>query len=192
MFVIYKPSGTRADRPLVPWHTDGRAILGAMATRRFIKGQPEELAAHIKSLGRGLVVFDGRPGSRKTYLADDMARRIGCKSADADRDFLDHDKGTFIGALRLDEMQRSLTDSLARSPLILFSTVCARQAIELARLSAAAFIWVEQMSLMFVHEAERHFEYDDLRWPLGIDPLHDEVETYPPMMRETGSISSSM
>jgi hypothetical protein len=43
-----------------------------MATRRFIKGQPEELAAHIKSLGRGLVVFDGRPGSGKTYLADDM------------------------------------------------------------------------------------------------------------------------
>jgi hypothetical protein len=164
MFVIYKPSGTRADRPLVPWYTDGRAILGAMATRRFIKGQPEELAAHIKSLGRGLVVFDGRPGSGKTYLADDMARRIGCKSADADRDFLDHDKGTFIGALRLDDMRRSLTDSLARSPLVMFSTVCARQAIEAAKLSTAAFIWVEKTSLVLIGNVERDFDdYDDYR-----------------------------
>lgn len=140
MFVIYKPSGTRADRPLVPWYTDGRAILGTMASRRFIKGQPEELAAHIKSLGRGLVVFDGRPGSGKTYLADDMARRIGCKSADADRDFLDHNRGTFIGALRFAEIRSLLTASLASSPLVLYSTVCARQAIEAAKLTAAAFI----------------------------------------------------
>ena len=56
-----------------------------MATRHFIRNKPEELAAHIQSLGRGLVVFDGRPGSGKTHLANAMARRIGGKSADADR-----------------------------------------------------------------------------------------------------------
>jgi hypothetical protein len=149
-----------------------------MATRHFIRNKPEELAAHIQSLGRGLVVFDGRPGSGKTHLANAMARRIGGKSADADRDFLDHDRGMFVGALRLDEMRSSLADSLSKSPLVLFSTVCARQAIELAKISVAAFIWVEQMSLMLVNEAERHFEYDDFKWPRGVDPLHDEVETY--------------
>ncbi|HEX9556492.1 MAG TPA: hypothetical protein VF991_08360, partial [Reyranella sp.] len=103
---------------------------------------PHKLAIFIKSLGRGLVVFDGRSGSGKTYLADDMARCLGCTSADADRDFLDHQRRTFIKALRLDEMRNSLTASLASSPLVMFSTVCARQAVELARVSAAAFIWV--------------------------------------------------
>jgi hypothetical protein len=41
------------------------------------------------------------------------------------------------------------------------------------------------MSLMFVHEAERNFEHDDLRWPLGIDPFHDEVETYISLNRQS-------
>jgi len=47
-----------------------------MATRRFIKGQPEELATHIKSLGRGLVVFDGRPGSGKTSYGQKKLNRL--------------------------------------------------------------------------------------------------------------------
>lgn len=98
-----------------------------MPDRHFIKNR-EELAAYITSLSRGLVAFDGRPGSGKTHLAEDMARRIGCKSADADRNFLDSDKGKFVGSLRLDEMRSSLTASLASAPLVMFSTVCARQA----------------------------------------------------------------
>ena len=60
---------------------NGVRVPGSMATRRFIKANPEELAIYIKSLARGLVVFDGRPGSGKTYLAEKMARRVGCASA---------------------------------------------------------------------------------------------------------------
>ncbi len=104
-----------------------------MPARRFIKNDPEELAAYIKSLASGLVVFDGRSGAGKTPLAADTAKRLGCKCADADRCFLDHQKGMFFGALRFDEMQSSLNASLATSPLVMFSTVCARQAIETAR-----------------------------------------------------------
>src|SRR5260370_36461869 len=100
----------------------------------LIKNDPEELAAYIKSLASGLVVFDGRSGAGKPPLATDMAKRLGCKCADADRCFLDHQRGMFVGALRLDEMQSSLNASLAISPLVMFSTVCARQAVEMAKL----------------------------------------------------------
>jgi hypothetical protein len=150
-----------------------------MAKRRFIKNKPEELVDYIKSLGRGLVAFDGRPGSGKTHLAEEMARRIGCKSADADRNFLDSDKGKFVGALRLDEMRSSLTASLASAPLVMFSTVCARQAIELAKLSAAAFIWVEKSSLVLIDNMERDFdEYDDYKDDTSQHVLYAEVEAY--------------
>jgi hypothetical protein len=161
----------------------GKAMAGAgyiarMPARYFIKNR-EELAAYIKSVGRGLVVFDGRPGSGKTYLADDMARRTGCKSADADRDFLDHDKGKFVGALRLDDMRSSLTASLASSPLVMYSTVCARQAIVASGLSAAAFIWVEKASLALIGNVQRDFDdYDDYRDEPSQHVLYAEVEAY--------------
>jgi hypothetical protein len=97
-----------------------------------------------------------------------MARRIGCKSADADRDFLDHNRGMFIGALRFAEIRSLLTASLASSPLVMFSTVCARQAIEAAKLSAAAFIWVEKTSLVLIDIVERDFDdYDDYQDEAG-------------------------
>src|SRR5260370_18483622 len=96
----------------------------------LIKNDPEELAAYIKLLASGLVVFDGRSGAGKTALAADIAKRLGCKSADADRCFLDHQKGMFVGALRLEDMRSSLNASLATSPLVLFSTSSPRHAIE--------------------------------------------------------------
>ena len=36
---------------------------------QFIENDPGLLATHIASLGDGLVVFDGRPGAGKSYLA---------------------------------------------------------------------------------------------------------------------------
>src|SRR5260370_40270845 len=111
-----------------------------MPARRFIKNDPEELAAYIKSLATRLVVFDGRSGAGKTPLAADMAKRLGCNSADADRCFLDHQRGMFVGALRLDEMLRPLNPILATSPLVPFSTLCARQTVEMAKVTATAFI----------------------------------------------------
>jgi hypothetical protein len=150
-----------------------------MPARRFIKNNPEELAAYLKSLASGLVVFDGRSGAGKTPLAADMAKRLGCKSADADRCFLDHQRRMFVGALRLDEMRTSLNASLATSPLVLFSAVCARQAVEMAKLSATAFIWVEHASLVRLDSAEGQFDdYDDDAAPPGIHQVHDEIEAY--------------
>ena len=150
-----------------------------MPARRFIKSDPEELAAYIGSLNRGLVVFDGRPGSGKTYLAEAMALRLRCKAADADHRFLDPDKGMFVGALRLDQMRNWINASFSTSPLVLLSTVCARKAIELAKLSATAFIWVEQASLARLDRAEDEFDhYDDDAAPLGTSKLRDEVEAY--------------
>ena len=108
-----------------------------------------------------------------------MAKRLGCKCADADRCFLDHQRGMFVGALRFEEMQSSLNASLAISPLVMFSTVCARQAVEMAKLSATAVIWVVHASLVRLDSAEGQFDdYDDDAAPPGIHKVHDEVEAY--------------
>jgi predicted ATPase len=64
---------------------------------RFIEDDPDELAKYITSLGRGLVVFDGRPGAGKTHLARDVAKRVQCNSVDADA-FLIRDQKEFLGA----------------------------------------------------------------------------------------------
>ena len=48
---------------------------------RFIKNDPEELAAYVMSLERGLVVFDGRPTAGKTYLATAIGKRFPCAAA---------------------------------------------------------------------------------------------------------------
>ena len=85
----------------------------------------------------------------------------------------------FIGALRFAEIRSLLTASLASSPLVLFSTVCARQAIEAAKLSAAAFIWVEKTSLVLIDIVERDFDdYDDYQDEPGQHVLYAEVEAY--------------
>ena len=141
-----------------------------MPARRFINNDPEELAAYLKSLTNGLVVFDGRSGAGKTPLAADMAKRLGCKSADADRCFLDPDKGMFVGALRLDDMRSSLNASLAISPLVLLSTILARRVVERLEIAVAAFVWVESLD-----------DYNDP--PEAIvsikpTPLRAEVTTY--------------
>jgi hypothetical protein len=141
-----------------------------MPAQCFIKNDPEKLAAYIKSRVSGLVVFDGRPGAGKTYLANDMAQRLGCKSADADRDFLDLDRGMFFEALRLDEMRSSLNASLVLSPLVLLSTILARRVVERLEIAAAAFVWVESLD-----------DYDDPPEAIvGIKPtkLRAEVATY--------------
>ena len=71
-----------------------------MPTRRFVKNDPEELAAYIKSLASGLVVFDGRMQAGKTPLAKDMAKLVPCAAFDVD-DFVVPLKGRYVHALRL-------------------------------------------------------------------------------------------
>jgi hypothetical protein len=46
------------------------------ALLRFIENDQEELADYVRSQKEGLIVFDGRMGNGKTYLASEMAKRV--------------------------------------------------------------------------------------------------------------------
>jgi len=145
------------------WHDRARS--------RFIKSKPEELATYIGSLGRGLIVFDGRPLAGKSHLA----RTLGCTFVDAD-DFLDRKTGKFLAALRIDELRRAIE---AGAPLVLLSSVCARQVIERLGLPVAAIVWIEQASLVRLDQMRRDFyDHDENADSIEEDPFYEEVETY--------------
>lgn len=95
-----------------------------MVMPRFIKNDPTELGDYVTGVGRGLVIFDGRPMAGKTPLARDIARRIGCNAVDAD-DFLrrigddefDPTRGrSFIDLLRMDQLGGRHRERFARYP----------------------------------------------------------------------------
>jgi chloramphenicol 3-O-phosphotransferase len=70
---------------------------------RFIRNSPGEFAAYIKSLERRLVVFDGRPGVGKSYVARAMRDSVPCEHVDADA-FLILPGRTFISKLNIDKL----------------------------------------------------------------------------------------
>jgi hypothetical protein len=139
---------------------------------RFIDNDPEELASYIKSLERGLVVFDGRDGNGKTYMAYQMQRRLPCKAIDADCCFLVPKQDEFVGALLLEQMRSCLEAHLARTPLVVLSTLCGREVVERAGLDATAFVWIER-----VDENQRHAARDWYADDRGANPV---IEGGPP------------
>jgi hypothetical protein len=143
---------------------------------QFIENDPAVLAAYIASLGDGLIVFDGRPGAGKSYLARTTAKRIGCAFIEGD-DFLVGDRGMFLGALRIDDLRRAI--EVAATPPVLLATVCARHVADRTGLPIAAFIWVEQASLVRLDQIRRdYFDYDENSDSGRRHPLYKEVEAY--------------
>jgi hypothetical protein len=147
-----------------------------MAVRRFIKNDPEELASYIRSLERGLIVFDGRSGSGKTYLANAMANGVPCAAVDADA-FLVRKQGQFLRALKVDGLRSAIEAAFRAAPLVVLSSVCGRQVIEQSKLQAATFVWIERTSLPQLEIALRDFA-DDHDADAPIDELRKEVEAY--------------
>jgi hypothetical protein len=144
----------------------------------FIKNDPAALATYIESLGHGLILFDGRPSAGKTTLAKAMAARLRCGVLDGDA-FLVRKQDQFMGALKTDALREQIEASLAATPLVLLSTVCARDVVMKVGLPAAAFVWIEQTSLTLIDIAERDFADDfDADQPLPDDKLRQEVEAY--------------
>jgi hypothetical protein len=145
---------------------------------RFIKNDPAALAAYIESLGHGLILFDGRPSAGKTTLAKAMTARLRCGALDGDA-FLVRKQDQFIGALRHEALRERIEASLAVTPLVLLSTVCARAVVTKVGLPAAAFVWIERTSETLIDIAERDFADDfDADQPLPDDKLRQEVEAY--------------
>jgi hypothetical protein len=111
----------------------------------LIENDPEKLTNYIRSIGRGLIVFDGRSGAGKTPLAEDIAKRMQMRGIDADPFVRENEDDIFVGALNLNELRARINASLASSPLVLLSTIMGRQVVEQLSIPAAAFVWVESI-----------------------------------------------
>jgi hypothetical protein len=107
-----------------------------------------------------------------------MATRIRCGVIDGDA-FIVRKQDQFIGALKADALRERIETSLAATPLVLLSTVCAREVVMKVGVSAASFVWIERTSLTLIDIAERDFADDfDADQPLPEDTLRQEVEAY--------------
>jgi Shikimate kinase len=145
---------------------------------RFIKNDPAALAAYIKSLGQGLVLFDGRPTAGKTTLAKQMATRLRCGVVDGDA-FVIRKQGQFISALKIADLRQSIESALVATPLVLLSTVCAREVATKIDMGPVSWVWIERTSLTLLEIAVRDFADDfDADQPAADDTLRQEVEAY--------------
>jgi adenylate kinase family enzyme len=148
-----------------------------VAMSRFIKNNLDELAAYITSLDTGLILFDGRPLAGKTTLAKDMAKRIRCGVIDGD--FIIRDQKRFVGALEVEALRERIEASLAATPLVVLSTVCAREVATKVDVGSTAWLWIERTSPTQQDIAVRDFADDyDADQPLAEDSLRQEVEAY--------------
>lgn len=147
-----------------------------MASPRFIMNNPDELAAYIRALQRGLVLFDGRMQVGKTPLARTMAKLVPCAAVDVD-DSLDRDKGRFVEALRLEELRRCIQQSFASSPIVVMSGVCAQAVVARLGMTVSARVWVERTSEACLEVDARDFEDDHLR-DTSLCPPYPEIEAY--------------
>jgi hypothetical protein len=110
-----------------------------------ITDNPDELAAFLTAL-RGPIVFDGCTGAGKSTLALGMATRLGCEAIEVDR-FVDKKLGVYVEALRIDKLRPLVEAALKAAPVVLLDAVCARAVVERLGLSAAAFVYVQRVSL---------------------------------------------
>jgi hypothetical protein len=149
-----------------------QVIDGMLGTKsRFIKNDPDALATHIESLGQGLILFDGRPTAGKTHLAKAMAERARCSFIDGD-DVVVRKQGQFIGALKIEALRECIEASLAATPLVLLSTVCAREVATKLDVRPASWVWIERTSPTQLDIAVRDFADDyDADEPLAEDTL---------------------
>jgi adenylate kinase family enzyme len=143
----------------------------------FIKNSPEELAAYIKALEQGLIVFDGRPGAGKSHMARLMQNCVPCEHVATD-DFIIPQQNTFVGALKFDELRASVVAGFTRSSLVVLAGVCGRYVVKKANLSAKAFVWIEPSSLACLDIDERDFAGDHHADTTTRHSLYPEVEKY--------------
>jgi hypothetical protein len=101
---------------------------------RFIKNDPAELAAYIRSLQRGLVVFDGQMGVGKNHMAEVVGERVPCDWLDAD-DCVVPLKRKYVGALKAHVLRDCIEKNFVTSPLVVLAGLCGRQVVKRAKLS---------------------------------------------------------
>jgi hypothetical protein len=143
---------------------------------QFIANDPAALADYVKSLEHGLVVFDGRPGAGKTFLACEMTRRLHVGAVDADP-FLVPDQRKFVDALKLPQLRQCIQASFAATPLVVLSTLCGRQVAEKLNLEArTVFVWIEPTTALQLEVDQQEFAGDRNADPPSAG--HKEIEAY--------------
>jgi hypothetical protein len=143
---------------------------------RFIKNDPGQLADRLRSLGQGLVCFDGRLGAGKNHMANLISERVPCEWFDTD-DFVKPSQRQYVAALNAEALRDRVRDAFATSPIVVVAGACARQVVERAQLSASLFVWIERSSFECLEIDERDFA-DDRHSDVPKDWLLAEIENY--------------
>ena len=127
---------------------------------QFIENDQMSLADYVRSIGRGLIAFDGRPAAGKTYLARLVAQQLGCPALDGD-DFLLGNGKPFMSQLDFDKFGTAIGAGLASSPLLLLSSAFARAVADRLKRQPAAVVWIEGVSAEMLDTA-RNCYHDDI------------------------------
>ncbi|MCA0246290.1 MAG: ATP-binding protein [Proteobacteria bacterium] len=128
---------------------------------QFIENDQTSLAEYVRSIGRGLILFDGRPAAGKTYLAKCVARRLGCPTLDGDTFLLGNGK-PFMSQLEFDKLGVAIDNGLAGSPLLLLSSAFARAVADRLKRQPAAVVWIEEVSAEMLDIARECYDDDDI------------------------------
>ena len=108
----------------------------------------DELTRNVLARPQQLLVVDGMPLSGKSTLAKNLAHAIRCTAIGCD-DYLEHDQGSFLEALRYDTLRRDLDRACSTSGKVILEGVCIREVMRRLALDprAAVMIYVKRMSL---------------------------------------------
>jgi hypothetical protein len=140
---------------------------------------PQALAERLSSI-QGLIAFDGCPTAGKTYLARDVAARLGCDAIDVD-EYIHRDHGIFVDALRVDDLVAAITAALSKSPLTIMSGICARAVVERLGLQAM-FVYVQRSSSTGIpgdlDTLDAEEDGADVSHARDLPPPHGEVLEY--------------
>jgi hypothetical protein len=126
---------------------------------QFIENGPDQLADYVASIGRGLIIFDGRLGSGKTYLARLVAQQLGYQRLDGD-DFLLGNSQPFMTQLDFGKLAAAIDAGLLASPVLLLSTAFAHAVAEEIKRVPAAVVWVEDVSVATLDAARANYADD--------------------------------
>ena len=121
-----------------------------------------------------IIVFDGAAGAGKSTLMRDVGERLRqSKAIDVD-DFLNRRQGTFVSAIRFEDLRQTVFKAIHEGSPVLVASVCARDVIKRIGVVKAIYVYVrtddDDHSAEALAEKFGEIESDQ--------PFHREVEEY--------------
>ncbi|MFC0575360.1 hypothetical protein [Paraburkholderia solisilvae] len=106
-----------------------------------------DLESIVRTIGHGLIAFDGCTSVGKTTLMKKLAGRLKCPAIDLDP-YLNRQRGEFVNELRLPEVASAIEQAHQQSPIALIAGICMREVLDRLQLTAAVHIYVQLNSPM--------------------------------------------